>query len=110
MRRSSPLTAATQGYTSPWARSCTEHAGGGELVVAHDEAAADISAVEKDCSVIRPHAGHLIFFDGRRYPHYARSLRSELDLRVVAVMNFYTESAPESDRPRELNRHLYGDG
>jgi hypothetical protein len=25
------------------------------------------------------------------------------------VMNFYTESYPESTRPRELNRHLYGD-
>ncbi len=30
-------------------------------------------------------------------------------MRVVAVMNFYTESSPESTRPRELNRHLYGD-
>ena len=91
---------------------CTDHlaGAGGEIVFAHDPAAADVGAVERDCSVIRPHAGHLIFFDGRRYPHYARSLRSELDLRVVAVMNFYTESAPESDRPRELNRHLYGDG
>jgi hypothetical protein len=24
-------------------------------------------------------------------------------------MNYYTESYPESTRPRELNRHLYGD-
>jgi hypothetical protein len=24
-------------------------------------------------------------------------------------MNFYTESYPESTRPVELNRHLYGD-
>jgi hypothetical protein len=24
-------------------------------------------------------------------------------------MNFYTESFPESTRPPELNRHLYGD-
>ena len=30
-------------------------------------------------------------------------------MRIVAVMNFYTESCPESTRPRELNRHLYGD-
>ena len=28
-------------------------------------------------------------------------------MRVVAVMNFYTESFPESTRPEELNRHLY---
>lgn len=30
-------------------------------------------------------------------------------MRVVAVMNFYTESYPESTRPRELNKNLYGD-
>jgi hypothetical protein len=29
-------------------------------------------------------------------------------MRVVAVMNFYTESCPESSRPLELNRHLFG--
>ena len=28
---------------------------------------------------------------------------------IAAVMNFYTESCPESTRPRELNKHLYGD-
>jgi 2-oxoglutarate-Fe(II)-dependent oxygenase superfamily protein len=88
---------------------CTDHAQGGELVVAHNEAAADISAVEKDCSIIRPHAGHLILFDARRNPHYARPLSDDNDMRVAAVMNFYTESFPESTRPQELNRHLYGD-
>jgi hypothetical protein len=90
---------------------CTDHpaGSGGELVFAHDARAADIAAVEQDCSVIRPTAGHLIVFDGRQHPHYARPLRSDSDLRVVAVMNFYTESCPESTRPRELNRHLYGD-
>ena len=30
-------------------------------------------------------------------------------MRIVAVMNFYTESFPESTRPPELNKHLYGD-
>jgi 2OG-Fe(II) oxygenase superfamily len=88
---------------------CTDHAEGGELVVAHDSDAADIAAVERDCSVIRPHAGHLIFFDARKHPHYARPLAAEDDMRVIAVMNFYTESYPESTRPRELNEHLYGD-
>lgn len=87
---------------------CTDHAQGGELVVAHNPSAADISAVERDCSVIRPHAGHLIFFDARKHPHYARPLAEESGMRVVAVMNFYTESYPESTRPRELNKHLYG--
>jgi hypothetical protein len=87
----------------------TDHSSGGELVIAHDAAAADIQAVERNCAVIRPHAGHLIFFDGRRNPHYARRLAGATGTRVVAVMNFYTESFPESTRPAELNRHLYGD-
>jgi hypothetical protein len=87
---------------------CTDHRAGGELVFAHDPDAADIDAIERHCSVIRPHAGHLIFFDGRSHPHYARPLVSRSDVRIVAVMNFYTESCPESTRPRELNRHLFG--
>jgi hypothetical protein len=58
--------------------------------------------------VIRPHAGHLIVFDGRQYPHYVRPLTSETDVRITVVMNFYTESCPESTRPQELNRHLFG--
>lgn len=57
---------------------CTDHAeGGGELVFSHDADAADIAAVERDCSVIRPHAGHWIFFDARERPHYARPLAAE---------------------------------
>jgi hypothetical protein len=89
---------------------CTDQPAGtgGELVFADDPAATDIDAVDQGCSVIRPHAGHLIFFDGRQHPHYARPLSSESDVRVVAVMNFYTESCPESTRPAGLNRHLFG--
>lgn len=89
---------------------CTDHPAGGELVIGHDTAATDIAGVQRDCSVIRPQAGHLIFFDARHHPHYARPLAADSDTRVVAVMNFYTESCPESTRPKELNRHLYGDG
>jgi len=88
---------------------CTDHQAGGELVFAHDATAAGVYSVERDCSVIRPRAGHLIFFDARRHPHYARPLAAASDMRIVAVMNFYTESCPESTRPRELNKHLYGD-
>jgi hypothetical protein len=88
---------------------CTDHAAGGELVFANDPAAGDVGAVDRDCSVIRPQAGHLIFFDGRRNPHYARALMSESETRIVAVMNYYTESCPESTRPRELNRHRFGE-
>ncbi len=89
---------------------CTDHpaGAGGELVFAHDPAASDVDAVDRDCSVIRPHAGHLIFFDGRQYPHYARALTSRPNVRIAAVMNFYTASCPESTRPPELNRHLFG--
>jgi hypothetical protein len=89
---------------------CTDHlaGAGGELVFGHDPAAGDVEAVEQDCSVIRPYAGHLIIFNGRLHPHYARPLTSESDLRITAVMNFYTESYPESTRPPELNRHLFG--
>jgi hypothetical protein len=88
---------------------CTDHAAGGELVVARDESAKGLDAVDRSCAVIRPHAGQLILFDARRYPHYARVLTAESETRVVAVMNFYTESCPESARPKELNSHLYGD-
>jgi hypothetical protein len=88
----------------------TDHpAGGGELVVGHDPDAVGVEALERDGSVIRPQAGQLIFFDGKTHPHYARTLKSELDVRVVAVMNFYTDSCPESTRPSELNRHLFGE-
>jgi hypothetical protein len=88
----------------------TDHpAGGGELVIGHDPAAVGVEAVERDCTVIRPQAGQLIFIEGKTYPHYARPLLSDSDVRVVAVMNFYTESCPESTRPPELNRHLFGD-
>ena len=49
---------------------CTDQMAGegGELVFGHDRGAADIDAVEQGCSMIRPHAGHLIFFDGRDHP------------------------------------------
>ncbi len=88
----------------------TDHPdGGGELVVGHDPDAVGVEALELNGSAIRPQAGQLIFFDGQAHPHYARVLRSDPDVRVVAVMNFYTASCPESTRPRELNRHLFGD-
>jgi hypothetical protein len=90
---------------------CTDHGpgAGGELVFGHDEQARSLDEIERSCSVLRPQAGHLIFFAGRRYPHYVRPLRADDEVRVVAVMNYYTDEYPESSRPRELNRHLYGD-
>ena len=47
---------------------CTNHAAGGELVFAHNPDATSVEAVERECSVIHPQAGHLIFFDARRHP------------------------------------------
>jgi len=88
---------------------CTDHREGGELVFAHDKDAADVDAVDRDCSVIRPHAGHLIFFNGREYPHYTRPLKFKSKTRIVAVMNYYTKVWPESMRPPELNWHRFGE-
>ena len=90
---------------------CTDQpvGAGGELVFGHDPDAAGMAEVERDRSVVRPHAGHMIFFDGRKYPHYARPLTAESGIRVVAVMNYYTESCPESTRPLGLNRYLFGE-
>ncbi len=90
---------------------CTDHGpgAGGELVFGHDKMVRSVADVERLCSALRPQAGHLIFFDGREHPHYVRPLKADDDLRVVAVMNYYTDECPESTRPPELNRHLYGD-
>ena len=90
---------------------CTDHdlAAGGELVFAHTWEARSKADIDRSCSVIRAHAGHLIFFDGRYQPHYVRPLASASGIRIVAVMNYYTSSFPESTRPPELNQHLYGD-
>jgi len=88
----------------------TEHPmGGGELVIGHDPAAVGVEAVERNGVVIKPRAGELIYFDGKTHPHYARALRSESEMRIVAVMNFYTGSCPESTRPPGLNLHLFGE-
>jgi hypothetical protein len=50
---------------------CTDHlaGAGGELVFAHNPDATDVEAIERDRSVVRPHAGHLIIFDGHERLH-----------------------------------------
>jgi hypothetical protein len=90
---------------------CSDHyaGAGGELVFAHDATATSAAEIDRSCSVLRPQSGHLVVFDGRLHPHYARPLTAASDVRIVAVMNYYTSSLPESTRPPELNRHLYGD-
>lgn len=89
---------------------CTDHpkGSGGELVVANDPKAQSISEIDRDCSIVYPSAGNLIFFDARRFPHYVRPLVDSEAIRVVVAMNFYTPSCPESSRPADLNDHLFG--
>ncbi|WP_184854754.1 2OG-Fe(II) oxygenase [Streptosporangium becharense] len=80
---------------------------GGELVVANDERARSVEEVDEDCSILYPVAGHLVFFDARRFPHYVRRLR-EPGLRMAVGMNYYTDECPETTRPQDLNEYLYG--
>jgi hypothetical protein len=82
---------------------------GGELVVANKATAVGVEEIEADCSVIYPEASQLVFFDARDFPHYVRPLNDDQGIRVAATMNFYTPSSPESARPRDLNRHLFGE-
>lgn len=81
--------------------------GGGELAVANDVGARSVADVDRDCSVIFPQKGHLVFFEGRSNPHYVRAVTSG-DTRVVVAMNYYTEEYPESTRPGDLDDYLYG--
>ena len=81
---------------------------GGSLVVANDPRAKSVEEVDRDCSIVYPVAGNLIFFDARRFAHYVRPLTSPDSVRVVVAMNFYTPSCPESARPADLDRHLFG--
>jgi hypothetical protein len=65
--------------------------------------------VEKDCTIIHPTAGQLLFFDGRYHPHYVRPLRGACETRVVVAMNFYTPSGPETSRPFDLDAGIIVD-
>lgn len=89
---------------------CTSHlpGSGGELVVANSTAARDVDGVEEDSSVVYPIAGNVVFFDARDLAHYVRPLVDDDAVRIVAAMNFYTPSSPETHRPPDLNRHLFG--
>lgn len=80
---------------------------GGELVVANKSEALGIEEINKDCVRIFPNAGDLIFFDAREHPHYVTSLVGEDDVRISVAMNFYTPSSTESERPADLNKHLF---
>lgn len=82
---------------------------GGELVVSNRGDVPSCEAVDADCSIIHPVAGHLVFFDASAHSHYVRPLIDAGDTRVVVAMNFYTPALPEDSRPADLNRHLFGE-
>lgn len=90
---------------------CTSHhtGEGGELVVSNRGDVRSVHEVDEECAIIEPRAGHLVFFDARYHSHYVRRLTDPHKVRIVAAMNYYTESSPESKaRPSDLNRHLTG--
>ncbi|MFE5815166.1 2OG-Fe(II) oxygenase [Streptomyces sp. NPDC056479] len=80
---------------------------GGELAIANDIRSRSVAEVDRDCSVIYPQKGHLVFFDGRSNPHYVRAVTGGAT-RIVVAMNYYTEECPESARPVDLDEYLYG--
>ena len=88
----------------------TEHplGTGGELVVSNCGDVRGMDEVDRDATRIYPLAGYLVFFDAREFTHYVSPLRRSEDMRVAAAMNFYIPSCPESARPADLNRHLFG--
>jgi len=83
----------------------TDHAPGtgGELVVANNPASRSTADVDRDCTIIHPVSGRLLFFDGRSHPHYVRPLEESNATRVAVAMNFYTRNCPETVRPAELD-------
>jgi hypothetical protein len=89
----------------------TTHAAGsgGELVVSNRGDVSGYEEVDADCSTIYPVRGHLVFFEGSHRSHYVRPLADKTAVRVVAAMNYYTPSLPETARPPDLNLHLFGE-
>jgi hypothetical protein len=82
---------------------------GGDLRVSNVGDVAGIAEIDADVTCIYPVAGHIIYFDARHHSHYVTSLADNGDMRVVAAMNFYTPASPEGSRPRDLNKHLFGE-
>lgn len=79
---------------------------GGELVVARDQAAKNVEEIEKNHIEIHPVSGMLHLFDGHRWPHYVRPIKSSGIVRASIVMNYYNDLVRESDRPEDLDNHL----
>src|SRR5215213_9509530 len=73
---------------------------GGEFIVSNREDAIGVQEIKRDCKVIHPRKGKLIFFDARQHPHFVSSLKDPSAVRVVVAMNYYVPSSPESARPK----------
>jgi hypothetical protein len=88
----------------------TSHAPGqgGDLRVSNVGDVEGTAEIDADMTCIYPVAGHIVYFDARHHSHYVTGLAEDHDLRVVAAMNFYTPASPESSRPKDLNKHLFG--
>jgi hypothetical protein len=82
---------------------------GGDLRVSNVGDVAGLTEIDADMACIYPVAGHVVYFDARHHSHYVTGLVDDGDMRVVAAMNFYTPASPESSRPTDLNKHLFGE-
>lgn len=82
---------------------------GGELIVSNRADSLGVTEINQDCEIIFPNKGELLFFNANHNPHYVSSLieTEENAIRVTVAMNYYTESNPESNRPTDLNNHLF---
>jgi hypothetical protein len=89
----------------------TTHAAGtgGEFIACNRADAIGVEAILQDCKHIHPEKGKLLFFDARDHPHLVTPLTDPSGVRVAVTMNYYIPSCPESARPKDLNRHLFGE-
>lgn len=78
------------------------------LIVSNNPAARGPTQIEQDCVRIYPVSGNLVFFDARQFPHFVAPLVHASAVRIAVAMNYYVPSCPESSRPLDLNRHLFG--
>lgn len=86
-----------------------EEGSGGELVISNSEESSGEKIVgpdqiERDSTKILPRRGKLIFFDGRRNPHFVKPLKSDNEERIVIAMNYYTDNCPEEQRPSDVDK------
>lgn len=81
---------------------------GGELIVSNLGDVVGKREIDADATRIYPVAGYLVLFDARAHTHYVADVGEASEIRVAAAMNFYTPESPESIRPPDLDRHLFG--